>query len=82
MSNITLCYRDKNSKYKWNCEYGFQSIEESDIRTFELLNHSNKFETRLYTSNKLTPNFIQKSKIIWNLSYVPEVNMIEHSHKK
>ena len=80
MSNLTLCYRDKNSKNKWNCEYGFQSA--ADSRTFELLNHSNRFETRLYHFNKLTPNFIQKGKIMWDLSYLPEVNMIQNSNKK
>jgi len=76
MSTITLCYRDKRSKYKWNCEYDFQSINEADSRTFELLNQSNEFETRLYPFNKFTPKFIKKGKIMWDLSYIPEVNMI------
>jgi len=79
MSNnqITLCYRDKKSKYEWNCEYGFNSINEADSRTFELLTKNNKLETRVYPFNKSTPVFIQKSKITWNLLYYPEISMID-----
>ena len=82
MSNITLCYRDKRSKYRWNCEYDFESINEADSRAFELLHQNNKLETRVYPFNKITPNFIQKGKIMWDLSYIPEVTMTNSSEKK
>jgi len=81
-NKFTLCYRDKRSKYKWNCEHDFKSIHDADSRAFELLHQNNKLETRLYPFNKNTPKFIQKSKITYDLSYVPEINIIDNKNTK
>jgi len=76
---FTLCYRDKRSKYRWYCEHDFKSIEDADSKAFELLKHDTKLETRLYPFYKNTPKFVQKGKIMWDLSYIPEINMIDNS---
>lgn len=75
---FTLCYRDKRSQRRWYCEHDFKTIDTADSRAFELLHKNNKLETRLYPFNKITPKFIQKGKITYDLSYIPEVNMINH----
>jgi hypothetical protein len=38
-------------------------------------------ETRLYPFNKITPKFVQKGKITYDLSYIPEINMIDNNNE-
>jgi hypothetical protein len=75
---ITLCYSPYPFLRSWTCEYGYESIEKADERTFEIIKKDNNLITTLFPTNQYVPQFFHQYRIQWRLMklHYPHIRMI------
>ena len=72
-NNVILCYTPNQFSRKWMCETGYRNIKEADEMAFQLKKVNENMVTKLYTNSYYYPDFVNKFKIMYDLTRVPEV---------